>query len=169
MISKFRVDELVTNLYIHGVEYTAKRLKPRQIQEWGSNRLQRAAPRKRERERESYTTYVRRRRGRFGRRRRRHNDVPPLYLFCVPLTTRHNGDRERENRRKDPALLEAALSFISSGRRVTDSESPCYSIAFLIDTFFFFSSIINTRRIKFFIDIVHSYPKFFTWFSPFAV
>lgn len=52
MISKFRVDELVTNLYIHGVEYTAKRLKPRQIQEWGSNRLQRAAPRKRERERE---------------------------------------------------------------------------------------------------------------------
>lgn len=95
MISKFRVDELVTNLYIHGVEYTAKRLKPRQIQEWGSNRLQRAAPRKRERERESYTTYVRRRRGRFGRRRRRHNDVPPLYLFCVPLTTRHNGDRER--------------------------------------------------------------------------
>lgn len=74
------------------------------------------------------------------------NDVPPLYLFCVArpslLTTRHNGDRgrekekkrerERQSRRKDldPALLEAALSFISSGRRVTDSESPCYSIVF---------------------------------------
>lgn len=169
MISKFRVDELVTNLYIHGVEYTAKRLKPRQIQEWGSNRLQRAAPRKRERERERailrmYVVVV--------VVLAVDDDDTTMSLLCICFVYLWLPDImeiERESRRKDPALLEAALSFISSGRRVTDSESPCYSIAFLIDTFFFFSSIINTRRIKFFIDIVHSYPKFFTWFSPFAV
>lgn len=86
MISEFRADELVTNLYT--ASSTAKRLKPRQIQEW-SNRLQRAAPRKRERKLYTYY-YVRRHRGRFGRRRRRQRCPSSVFVLCSPAFVADN-------------------------------------------------------------------------------
>lgn len=138
MISEFRADELVTNLYT-AVEYGAKRLKPRQIQEW-SNRLQRAAPR--EREKSSSYTYCTSSSWSFCSTTT--TTTTTTMSLCIRFvyrpTTRHNGDsgqreRERESRRKDLTLDPAggcSLPPIHTPWKTRDRFRPChYSIVFV--------------------------------------